>query len=377
MSSNHAGTPNAASLACFADTYAAARAKFQLAAAEAGGVITSYVHPDAQGPDGGSLAIEVAAFGPIDAARALLIVSGTHGAEGYTGSAAQVALARSGALGQLDRDTRVLLVHALNPYGFAHGTRTTEHNVDLNRNFVDFAARLPSNPAYLELHEQICPRDWDEATRAATDHAIEAWIASHGAKAWLDSSMKGQYDEPTGLNFGGRAPEWSNRTLQRILARELPAVQRLAFIDWHTGLGQPGQPFFLCFNEPGSAHWERACAWWGRERVANEVGFEGGQRPPYNGLVFYGVRDLVAPAQLTGAVIEFGTGPIKASFDQLRADRWLRFGDVPDDPALVARMRAQIRAMFTPTDEGWRSGVIEHALQIQQQALHGLAQWTA
>ena len=31
----------------------------------------------------------------------------------------------------------VVLVHGLNPYGFAHFTRTTENNVDLNRNFID------------------------------------------------------------------------------------------------------------------------------------------------------------------------------------------------------------------------------------------------
>jgi predicted deacylase len=132
-------------LDCFAASYAEARAKFQLAVARAEGQLSTYVHPSARGPDGGSLAIDVACFGPADAARAFLIVSGTHGGEGYTGSAAQIALLGTGALARLPGDTRVVLLHAINPYGFAHRTRTTENNVDLNRNFVDFSARLPHN----------------------------------------------------------------------------------------------------------------------------------------------------------------------------------------------------------------------------------------
>jgi hypothetical protein len=368
-------TDLASNLACYADSYSAARAKLQLVAAETGGVITTHVHPHARGPDDGSLSIDVASFGPRNTRRGLLILSGTHGAEGYTGSALQIALMHTGALAALPPDTRVVLVHGLNPYGFAHGTRTTEHNVDLNRNFIDFSLRLPSNPAYLELHEALCPRDWTPEVREASTRAIATWIEKNGPKAWLDSSMKGQYDDPTGLNYGGRAPEWSHRTLREIVAQEFPAVQRLAVIDWHTGLGEWGEPFFLCFNERNSQEWERACDWWGRERVENEVGFEGGARPPYNGLVFYGVRGMVAPAQVTGGVIEFGTGPIQTTYEQLRADRWLRFGEVPADPALIARMRAEVRESFTPTDPQWRSRVIDHGRDIQLQTLEGLARW--
>jgi hypothetical protein len=355
--------------------YAEARAKFLLAAAQAGGQLTSYGHPTAVGPDGGSLAIDVACFGPVDAEKAFLILSGTHGGEGYTGSAAQIALVHTGALGCLPANVRIVLVHAINPYGFAHWTRTTENNVDLNRNFIDFAARLPRNDAYLELHDAICPRDWADASRAAAQAELDAWIERHGQQAWMQAIMMGQYDEPTGLNFGGRAPEWSHRTLEAIVAKHLPKVQKLAFIDWHTGLGQPGQPFFLCFNAEGDPSWERACRWWGRERIESRDGYAGAKRPRYNGLIFYGVQRLVAPAEMTGAVIEFGTLPVSESFEQLRVDRWLKFGQRPDDPDLLTRLRAGVGDAFTPADPAWRRGVVEHATQIQLQGLSGLADW--
>jgi len=281
----------------------------------------------------------------------------------------------TGALGCLPANVRIVLVHAINPYGFAHWTRTTENNVDLNRNFIDFAARLPRNDAYLELHDAICPRDWADASRAAAQAELDAWIERHGQQAWMQAIMMGQYDEPTGLNFGGRAPEWSHRTLEAIVAKHLLKVQKLAFIDWHTGLGQPGQPFFLCFNPEGDPSWERACRWWGRERIESRDGYAGAKRPRYNGLIFYGVQRLVAPAEMTGAVIEFGTLPVSESFEQLRVDRWLKFGQRPDDPDLLTRLRAGVGDAFTPADPAWRRGVVEHATHIQLQGLSGLADW--
>jgi hypothetical protein len=368
--------PQTDELNFFGETYPEARAKFQLAIAQTGGQLTSYVHPGAVGPDGGSLAIDVACYGAVDAPKAFLILSGTHGGEGYTGSAAQIALVRSGALDDLPRDTRVVLVHAINPYGFAHWTRTTENNVDLNRNFLDFAGRLPNNAAYLELHDALCPSQWTAASRAATQREIDAWIASHGQQAWMQSIMMGQYDDPTGLNYGGRAPEWSHRTLRAAVATHLPSVRKLAFIDWHTGLGQPGQPFFLCFNQYRDPNWERACAWWGRDRIETSDGYNGAQRPSYNGLIFYGAQRFVAPAELTGAVIEFGTLPVNEAFDQLRVDRWLKFGDTrKDDPAALAALRRGVRDAFTPPDPAWRRGVVAHAVAIQLQGLAGLAAW--
>ena len=56
------------------------------------------------------------------------------------------------------RASRVLFVHALNPYGFSHGRRVNEDNVDLNRNFRDFATPPPRNAAYAEVHPFCCRR---------------------------------------------------------------------------------------------------------------------------------------------------------------------------------------------------------------------------
>ena len=186
----------------------------------------------------------------------------------------------------------------------------------------------------------------------------------------MQAIMMGQYDEPTGLNYGGRAPEWSRRTLETIVARHLPAVEKLAFIDWHTGLGDPGQPFFLCFNAEGGPSWERACGWWGRDRIESRAGYAGAKRPSYSGLIFHGVQRLVAPAEMAGAVIEFGTLPVAEAYEQLRIDRWLKFGrHARRSAAQLALLRSGVRDAFTPPDAGMAAQRIGHAIEIQLQGL--------
>jgi hypothetical protein len=359
----------------FSESYAEARGRFIGEAARRGGVVRTYAHPTAEGPGGGSLCIDTASFGPSDADRALVIVSGTHGPEGFAGSAAQLVFLRSSAFGRRDDSVRLLLVHALNPYGFAHSTRTTENNVDLNRNFIDRSAPPPRNEGYAALHEAICPDDWTDASLKQAEAWKDKWVEENGFAAWVNAINAGQYTEPTGFGFGGSAPEWSNGTLQAILRREVAAARKIGFIDWHTGLGDYGQPFFLCFNERGGPEWERVCGWWGRDRVDTAAGFDGAPRPQYSGLVFHGAKRFVAPAAFAGAVIEFGTGPMPEIFDWLRRDRWVRFGKTPDDPELRAAFRKGVREALYPSDPAWRRSVAHHTGEIQSAILAGVAAW--
>src|SRR5829696_87226 len=146
---------------CYASSYARARAKFLKTAQAAKGEIKSFVHPEKKTPDGKPLAIDVACFGDRKAARQALFVSGTHGQEGFSGSAVQIGWMQS-ALSTLPKDLGVVLVHGLNPYGFAHFTRTTENNVDLNRNFIDRDADAPANAHYEALHDELMIGDWTD-----------------------------------------------------------------------------------------------------------------------------------------------------------------------------------------------------------------------
>ena len=80
----------------FPDDYRAAREAFVEAAEAAEMGVTTRVHPKTHGVDGKPLFLDVATAGPRNAKRALLLISGTHGVEGYFGSGVQTGLLRQG-----------------------------------------------------------------------------------------------------------------------------------------------------------------------------------------------------------------------------------------------------------------------------------------
>lgn len=359
---------------CFSPDYATARARFQMAAAQAGAALHVYLNPQASAPDGSSLTTDVAVMGPSQSQRVLIVVSGTHGPECFIGSAAQIAFMQSISAQADALKVRVVLIHAINPWGFAHLSRCTENLVDLNRNFIDWSQPVAQNPDYEQLHPWISAQKQGPDADPLAQKNIDAWIDANGKAAFTDASMRGQYKHPEGSSYGGNGPEWSHLTLESIIEQHVGAVEKVALIDWHTGLGEAGEPFFLCFNERPSAAWDRACEWWGRTNLENPDGFDGSARPQYTGLLFEGVSRFVAPAQLTGAVIEFGTVPLDQLQQALQADQRLHNGCLID-PVERQALLAQVTQAFSPDSVRWQQSALSHAIAIQQQALTGLSAW--
>jgi hypothetical protein len=357
----------------FALDHAGAQIKFRAAAGDLGCTLSEYRHPTATGPDGQALCINVARLGDVRAPSQLVVVSGTHGLEGLSGSAAQIGWMKSGLGRGLPQGVSVLLVHALNPYGFAHGTRTTENNVDLNRNFVDHDAPYPTNPDYAGLYPHLIPDEWTPAALATQADAVAAFSDAHGPDRLFDVLARGQYDFPQGTNFGGTRREWANLTLEAIVADHLGAAERVGFIDWHTGIGDWGESFFLCFNDEGGPLHREAVRWWGRDRIVGQKPHSL-VRPDYQGLVFHGMVKFLAGRPMVGAVIEFGTRGINVR-RALQLDLWLKF-KAEKDSERVRLLKADLHDCFVPVSSHWREGTTEQAISITQQAVEGLASWS-
>src|SRR5713226_484066 len=166
----------------YSQTYVEARSRFLDAAAARGARRDSFLNPCMPGPDGEQLRTDLAYIGPAAPARLLLCVSGTHGIEGFAGSAIQTGLLREGFPAGRPAGLGLLLVHALNPCGFAYRRRVNEDNVDVNRNFVDHA-RSPGNPGYPELHRALVPDAWDPAGRRWADDFLQDYARQRGLRA--------------------------------------------------------------------------------------------------------------------------------------------------------------------------------------------------
>jgi len=247
-----------AELEAFSDSYAEARRKFVEAARRAGAKLASYKHPSERGPGGEALYLDVSVLGPGDAAQVFVVGSGTHGIEGYSGSAAQRAWLRGRP--RLPKNTAVAFFHAQNPWGFAHKTRTTEENVDLNRNFIDFARPLPANPGYLELHPLIATQRWDDEAIEEIFRRLDAYRERVGEKAFSDAFNGGQYSHPDGIFYGGARPQWANSAFRAAVETHLGRAHSVAFLDLHTGIGPWSEHVYLCFHPEGSPARARARA---------------------------------------------------------------------------------------------------------------------
>ncbi|OTP67403.1 hypothetical protein PAMC26510_31200 [Caballeronia sordidicola] len=342
-------------------------------AQSAGATLSHYPHPSAEGRFGEALSIDVAHLGNRSADRQLLVISGTHGQEGYAGSAAQVGWLLSSESEIALTDVGVLLVHGLNPYGFSHGSRTTENNVDLNRNFVDHTRPYPENPGYEKLHHALTPAVWSRDSFDSVSGAEAEFIETEGVDALFNALVAGQYSHPDGLMFGGNRREWSNFMLERILGDHIGGASKVAFIEWHTGIGDYGKPFFLSFNDPQSEEMRQAALWWGPD-VANARP-HGMTRPAYRGLVFYGVQAFLPNARVAGAVIEFGTRGPEAGAVAMRQDRWLRFHGEAVSTEMQTLLWADLRDSLNPASYLWRQAVVDHGVVLTRAALCGLARW--
>jgi hypothetical protein len=358
---------------CFSASYADARRKF-LAAADAAR-LTAVAYPcPAPGRQGEALAMDVVVDGDPRAERRLIVSSGCHGVEGIAGSGVQVFALSDAPLREQARKAGVAIVHvhALNPYGFSYLRRTTQENIDLNRNFVDFSRPLPLNEGYRGLHPLLVPEQWPPPP--ATEDTLQAMLQSNGARALQAVVTRGQHEFPDGLFFGGLAPSWSNRTIRQVLRDVGSQAKRLAWIDLHTGLGAPGVGERILSCDLGAAE-SRARAWWGPD--VTSIDDDSSASTYLTGLMWTAAIDECPHAEFTGIALEYGTVPVQEVLQALRADNWLhrsRPAGAPPPPADVAEQigRQMLDAFYIDTDT-WRDQVLSQGREAISCAIAGLS----
>jgi hypothetical protein len=348
----------------YARDYAAARAAF-LAAADAAGLSpASHAHPQT-GPDGEALACDTVWIGPRDASRVMIVLSATHGIEGFAGSAAQIGWLAEARYERAAPGVAQLLVHAINPHGFAHQRRVAEGNVDLNRNFADFDRPLPENAGYRALHDALCPPVWSKTAKREADRVLRAYEDMHGTSDYYRVVNGGQYAYPDGLFYGGAAPSWSRLTLTRLLHDLCGHARDVAVIDIHTGLGPYGVGESFVVGGEGTKALARGKEWFTapcRMIASNKV---------HRGYNLLGIANALPQAEVTAVTLEFGTFAMHDMIDALRADNWLHLHGEVESAAGLA-IKANIRRMFYPEEPLWQRMVYERSIAVMGEALAGL-----
>jgi len=356
---------------CFAEDYGDARHRFLSVCLKYGAPVRSYVN-SRRGPKGEELAVDTAWFGAPDARSVMALTSATHGVEGFCGSGCQLDWLLRGEPARLPDSVAVLVVHALNPYGFAWLRRVTEENVDLNRNGVDFGAPLPDNSGYAELRDAFSPpalsgRVFDEAMKKLADYRER-----YGDRALRQARTIGQYIDPRGIHYGGGGPTWSRRSLESIIADYwLLGRAQVAVVDYHTGLGPYGYGEPICGSRPGEPGQARARAWYGSSLTEPMLGTSTSEVIP--GLTQYIWLRELGPERITFIALEYGTFPRGEVEDATIAENWLYAYGKPDwDDESARKIRRALRRAYYPDALDWKEMVVSRSRQIIRQTLDGL-----
>lgn len=344
----------------FSQSYAEARDKF-LAAANVRGLAVDSYELDLQGAQGEALAMDVVLDGPRNASKILIVLSGVHGVEGFTGSAVQTGLLRLAAPKPVD--TAILYVHAINPYGFSHLRRVTQENVDLNRNFINFAEPFPFNEGYHEIHEALLPPQWPPQD----DHLLHQYRQIQGDKQFQCAISLGQYQFPDGMFFGGTEPTWSNVTFREVLRTYVSNAKFIASVDVHTGLGPYGyaEKIFASFDV---CTMEEARNWWGQ---VTDVLAGSSTSVPMSGPIQVAISEECKAAKHVGICLEYGTYPIEQMIPTLRADHWA-FRYAKHNTAQGAAITSHLKDLFYPNQADWKVLVWEQAEDVISKAVRGL-----
>jgi len=343
----------------FCETYVEARQRFLAAVSAIGGSVTTF-------PIGSqdSLSIDVASVGA-RGVPTVLVSSGLHGVEGFFGSAIQLALLDK-LRHESDSSVRYVLVHSLNPYGFANLRRVNEDNVDLNRNFhtnPDDYAGAPGKYAELDsfLNPTSAPRKIDFfGTRAV------CLILRHGFHALKQVVAGGQYEYPKGLFFGGKGPCESTRIVSEHCQDWIGASSRIIHIDFHSGLGKYGDcKLLLNTNERSSDY-----AWYvGNFDTEKLEPLDADQGTAYrvSGLFGDWMQKRFPDRDYRFLGAEFGTYPALRVLASLRRENRAHHY-CSEVERKYADAKAELKECFCPSDLSWRSQVVRSGLEIIERA---------
>jgi hypothetical protein len=324
------------------------------------------------GRQGEALYTDIAWLGAADADNVLVLISATHGVEGFAGSAIQTDVLGQLAHTRLPDNLAVVMIYALNPWGFAWERRVNENGVDLNRNSVDFSQPLPATPDYDLLADALVPQDSDWETAQGK---LLAYMAGWSQGRIRRGIAGGQYTHPHGLFYGGDKPAFSRQLVERKLAEWQLDQRQVVVLDLHTALGSFGHGELICDHPADSLASRKAQAWFGGLVSVPESG--NSCSVPLVGLMDYLWHAAMREDGLF-LTLEYGTYPFEALLDALRHEHWLyQQTRQPDfiDPVAQA-IRSRMREVFNPASAVWQECVLLRARQVVRiawQCLQGLA----
>lgn len=302
-------------------------------------------------------------LGNPQADQTLVLISGTHGVEGYVGSAIQRFLLQYLQLdtGANTADWNILMLHGLNPWGMHHARRCDQHGIDLNRNFIDFSALPGTDDDYHKVLDAFLLDD-AEARRQQLMRLNRQW----GQNRFDRLLSGGQYNYDWAPFYGGRAPAFAQQVLDEVITTWQLAEKRLVVIDLHSGLGPWGHGELISDHPLSSPANDEAQQLFGHGVAVTDAGESCSVRK--SGLMDYRWHQLM---QQRGCflTLEFGTLGTQNLFDVLIDDHRLHYQGSAASVEALQRQRHAMLEHFCPADRLWQQSVLFRGWQVVSRVL--------
>jgi hypothetical protein len=355
--------------AYFSSTSPEADARFLEAARRAGAVVQMTRHP-LPGPSGEPLHVGIARVGASDATAAILILSGTHGVEGFAGAAIQVGLLER--LPRMAQGTALLLVHLINPWGVAWNRREDHKNIDLFRNFLYLDDPQTPDPLFDLIDDALDLPHLPEHTPERDARVREELVARCGSLERVIAAIRrGQHHRPKSMGYHGDHASWSRQVLQEMLSTHLSGCRHLAVLDIHTGFGKYGEGLVMSYDAPGDPRHERISSWFGGKIYVPGTDAD---IPTHRKSPFAFIADWVPGMAVTAAILEFGTFSPDDYRDVFPANHHHHvYGNPRSEEGL--RVGARYRHYLYPEEPWWMDSVWRRGYEVSQNMLTGLERW--
>ncbi|NND92125.1 MAG: DUF2817 domain-containing protein [Granulosicoccus sp.] len=320
---------------------------------------------DAVGPDGEALSVEVAAFTSTHDEHLIILTSGVHGVEGFIGACIQFQALQMLANNGLANGVGVVMIHAVNPWGFAHLRRVDEGNVDVNRNFSVSPDNKPApNPDYAALDPVINPRG-----KPGIGSEIDYWInagklitRNRGIKKLFKSIAEGQHEFPQGLFFGGHEISHSCALLQKLVQGYAANIDRITILDVHSGLGPSGVATLIGDSNMVDAgkryHWLQT-----HYRQPVFIGNASDNTYNAQGSWSQWCQHNLRDKRFLYLCVEIGTVNPLILFSALRRENQAHHWTASDSRSYV-RSKQALLDVFAPRSNRWRQKAIAQGLHV-------------
>jgi len=311
--------------------------------------------------------------------KLIIITSGTHGVEGYVGSAVQQMLMNEVLTDEILDDVGVLFVHSVNPFGFKYSRRVTENNVDFNRNCDTEQTLFSSeNEGYGKLIGMLNPEGKVNSgsikNRFFMLVAINQLIKKSMASL-RQAILQGQYKYSKGLYFGGTDFEPQIAILGDVFKTYSTDYETVFNIDLHTGYGSRGEAYL--FPNPIDDVKVKSTL----ENVFQGYKINWGDSDDFyiiNGSFTDYIGKLLADKFYLPMVLEFGTlnsqstvGSIKSIHNMVMENQGVQHGFKNAKDSL--KIMHSFMEMYNPTSEKWRTKVMGDSKVMLKKALENYA----